>query len=160
NGSIERGVRRFHLEPGETAEMGFDGGAPEVLHVVSTTPASYHLDLQMPADVPGVTVIAAEPDRAITLATWAAPLSRQPGEPVTLHAVVRDGNASVSGARVTARLASPNGKAFAAIELTEQAGGTYTATLSDLPESAPGTWQVRFEADGASAAGTRFSRTG
>lgn len=160
-GSIERGIRRFQLEPGETAEMGIAGGAAhEVVHVMATTPASYHLDVEMPADVPGVTVIAAEPDSAITLSTWAAPLSRQPGQPVTLHADVRDGSAPIAGARVTARLASPNGKAFASVELIEQADGSYAATLPELPENAPGTWQVRFEADGTNAGGARFSRTG
>ncbi len=160
-GSMERGLRRFRLEPGETAEMGLSGGgAHEVVHVLATMAASYHLDVEMPADVPGVTVIAAEPDSAITLATWAAPLSRQPGQPVTLHADVRDGIEPLSGARVTARLASPNGKAFAAIELTEQADGSYAATLADLPENVPGNWQVRFEADGTCVTGARFSRTG
>jgi hypothetical protein len=159
-GSFERGLRRFRLEPGETSEMGVAGGAQEVVHVMTTMAASYHLEVEMPDGVPGVTVIAAEPDSAIALSTWAAPLSRQPGQPVTLHAEVRDGNAPVPGARVTARLASPGGKAFAAVELTEQADGTYSATLPDLPENAPGTWQVRFEADGTNATGTRFSRTG
>jgi hypothetical protein len=159
-GSIERGIRRFQLETGETEEMGLAGGAHEVVHVMSTMAASYHLDVEMPADIPGVTVIAAEPESAITLSTWAAPLSRQPGQPVTLHAEVRDGNASIAGTRVTARLASPNGKAFAAIELIEQTDGTYAATLPELPENAPGTWQVRFEADGTNTAGARFSRTG
>lgn len=159
-GSIERGLRRFHLEAGETNEMGFAGGAQEVVHVMTTESATYHLDVEMPADVPGVTVIAAEPDSAITLSTWAAPLSRQPGQSVTLHAEVRDGSAPVAGAQVTARLASPDGKAFAAIELIEQSDGSYSAMLPELPSNAPGTWQVRFEADGANATGARFSRTG
>jgi hypothetical protein len=159
-GSLERGLRRFRLEPGETSEMGLAGGAHEVVHVMTTTAASYHLDVEMPDGVPGVTVIAAEPDSAIALSTWAAPLSRQPGQPVTLHAEVLDGTMPVGGARVTARLASPGGKAFNAIELVEQADGTYSATLPDLPENAPGTWQVRFEADGTNATGARFSRTG
>ncbi|MDP9193156.1 MAG: hypothetical protein M3P06_15775 [Acidobacteriota bacterium] len=159
-GSLERGLRRFQLEPGETAEMGLAGGAHEVVHVMATEAASYHLEVEMPDGVPGVTVIAAEPDSAITLATWAAPLSRQPGQPVTLHAEVRDGSTPIAGARVTARLASPSGKAFAAIELIEQSDGTYSATLPELPENAPGTWQVRFEADGTNATGARFSRTG
>lgn len=159
-GSIERGLRRFQLEPADTAELGFAKGAHEVVHVMSTMAASYHLDVDMPEGVPGVTVIAAEPESAIALSTWAAPLSRQPGQPVTLHAEVRDGSAPVSGARVTARLASPNGRAFAAIELEQQADGSYSATLPELPENAHGTWLVRFEADGTNAAGTRFSRTG
>lgn len=160
-GSIERGLRRFALDAEETTGLGIGGGgAQEVVHVMSTEAASYHLDVELPREVAGVTVIAAEPESAITLSTWAAPLSRQPGEPVTLHAELRDGTAAIAGARVFARLASPNGKAFGKIELSEQPDGTYSATLPDLPENAPGTWQVRFEADGESAAGARFSRTG
>jgi hypothetical protein len=159
-GSIERGLRRYHLEAGETEEMGLAGGAHEVLHVMNTVAASYHLDVEMPREIPGVTVIAAEPDSPIALSTWAAPLSRQPGQPVTLHAELRDGAEPIAGVHVTARLASPNGKAFAAVELVEQADGTYSATLPDLPENIPGNWQVRFEADGSNAAGVRFSRTG
>ncbi|MFL6245877.1 MAG: hypothetical protein ACJ74H_07630 [Thermoanaerobaculia bacterium] len=155
-GSIERGLRRFALDSEETAEMGFRG-AHEVVHVMATEAASYHLDVEHGA---GVTVVAAEPDSAITLSTWAAPLSRQPGEPITLHAELRDGEAAIAGARVLARLASPNGKAFGRIELNEQADGTYSAVVRDLPENIPGGWQVRFEADGINARGARFSRTG
>lgn len=159
-GSAERGLRRFALDSAETAELGIGRGAQEVVHVMSTAAASYHLDVEMPGDMAGVTVVAAEPDSAITLSTWAAPLSRQPGEPVTLHAELRDGAAAIAGARVFARLASPSGKAFGKVELSEQADGTYAATLRDLPENLPGAWQVRFEADGVAANGARFSRTG
>jgi hypothetical protein len=159
-GSLERGLRRFPLDSEETAELGIGGGAQEVVHVMSTAAASYHLDVEMRRDVGGVTIIAAEPDSAITLSTWAAPLSRQPGEPITLHAELRDGEAAIPGARVFARLASPNGKAFGRIELSEQADGTYSAVVRDLPENVPGAWQVRFEADGINATGARFSRTG
>lgn len=159
-GSLERGLRRFPLDSEETAELGVGGGAQEVVHVMSTAAASYHLDIEMPRDVAGVTVIAAEPDSAITLSTWAAPLSRQPGEPITLHAALRDGEAAIPGARVFARLGSPNGKAFGKIELSEQADGSYSAVVRDLPENVPGAWQVRFEADGMNTIGARFSRTG
>jgi len=160
-GSLERGMRRFSLDEHETAEMGVGArGAHEVVHVMAAAAASYHVDIDMPADVPGVTVIAAEPDSPITLSTWAAPLSRQPGEPITLHAELRDGDAPIRGARITARLASPSGKSFGNIELSESNDGTYSATVADLPENAPGAWQVRFEADGANARGARFARTG
>jgi hypothetical protein len=159
-GSLERGMRRFPLDTEDTAEMGIGGGAHEVVHVMSTAAASYHLDIEMPRGAGGVTVVAAEPDSSITLSTWAAPLSRQPGEPITLHADLRDGGAAIEGARVTARLASPNGKSFAKIDLIEQPDGTYSATVRDLPENIPGAWQVRFEADGINATGARFSRTG
>jgi hypothetical protein len=159
-GSIQRGVRRFKLDASETAELGVGGGAHEVMHVLSAAAASYHLDIDMPSDVGAVTVITAEPESAVALSTWAAPLSRQPGEAVTLHAELRDGDNAIAGAHVTARLASPNGKSFASIDLVEQADGTYAATLAELPENTPGGWQVRFEAEGASLAGARFARTG
>lgn len=159
-GSVERGLRRFPLDAEQTQEIGIGGGAHEVVHVMSTDAASYHLDIDMPREIGGVTVVAAEPDSAITLSTWAAPLSRQPGEPITLHADLRDGTAAVAGARVFARLAAPNGKSFAKVELSEQADGTYSTIVGDLPENIPGAWQVRFDADGTNATGARFSRTG
>jgi hypothetical protein len=159
-GSVQRGLRRIPIGAEETSELGIGGGAQEVVHVMSTEAASYHLDIDMPREVPAVTVIAAEPDSAIALSTWAAPLSRQPGEPITLHAELRDGASAIPGARVTARLAAPNGKSFGKVELIEQADGTYSATVRDLPENIPGAWQVRFEADGTNAIGARFSRTG
>lgn len=159
-GSIERGIRRFQLDPAESAEIGIAQGAQEVLHVMRTAAANYQLEVELPQDVDGVTVVAAEPDSPITLSTWAAPLSRQPGEPVTLHAELRDGDAAIGGATVTARLASPRGKAFGTIALTETAPGVYTAIVDDLPEKASGAWQVRFEADGVATNGARFLRTG
>lgn len=142
-GSIERGVRRF------------EEGADEVLHVMRTAPASYALDVDGPA-----TIVAAEPESSLTLSTWAAPLSRQPGQPVTLHAELRDGDVPLAGAKVTARLASPNGRAFDAIELTDRGDGVYEATIADLPARVPGAWHVRFDAEGTNANGVRFARTG
>jgi hypothetical protein len=159
-GSVERGLRRFAIAPAESAELDIPRGAQDVLHVMRTEAASYRLDLDLPADVAGVTVVAAEPESAITLSTWAAPLSRQPGQPVTLHAELRDGDAAIRGAYVTARLASPRGKAFDTVELTDTGNGIYTATITDLPDRIAGAWQVRFEAEGATANGVRFARTG
>jgi hypothetical protein len=159
-GSVERGLRRFAIDAAESAELDMPRGAQDVLHVMRTEAANYRLDLDLPADVAGVTVVAAEPESAITLSTWAAPLSRQPGQPVTLHAELRDGDAPIRGAYVTARLASPRGKAFDTIELTDAGNGIYTATVTDLPDRIAGAWQVRFEAEGATANGVRFARTG
>ena len=147
--SRDRGLRRFDLE-----------STDEVLHVMRTTAASYRLDLDIPANAPGATVVAAEPESAITLSSWAAPLSRQPGEPVTLRAELRDGDAPILGATVTARLASPRGKTFDVVTLQDAGDGTYTATLSELPAQTPGAWQVRFDAEGSTANGVRFARTG
>jgi hypothetical protein len=148
-GSLERGLRRFRTE-----------GTEEVLHVTRTMAASYRLDVDVPDDASGVTVLAAEPDSPITLSTWAAPLSRQPGEPVTLRAELRDGDAAIAGAKVVARLISPRGRTFDVVPLSELADGVYGATVSDLPEHAAGAWQVRFEAEGATPNGVRFARTG
>jgi hypothetical protein len=159
-GSLERGLRRFDLGAAETAELGLASGAQEVVHVLSTAAAAYHLDVEMTQDVAGAMIVVAEPESALTLATWAAPLSRQPGDPVTLHAELRDGDAAVTGAVVTARLASPDGRSFDAVALVEQGNGMYTATLAELPAAKPGAWQVRFEAEGMTPAGARFARTG
>jgi len=142
-GSIERGIRRFRE------------GADEVLHVMRTAPATYSVDVDGEA-----TIVAAEPDSMLTLSTWAAPLSRQPGEPVTLHAELRDGDAPLAGAKVTARLASPDGRAFDTIALEDRGNGVYEAVVSDLPANVAGAWQVHFDAEGADANGVRFARTG
>lgn len=159
-GPGERGLRRFNLDAAETSELGIRGGTHEVLHLAEPAAASYYLDVDIPDSAGGLTVAVAEPESALTLSTWAAPLSRQPGQPITLHAELRDGDAGVTGARVTARLASPHGKAFATIELTDRGNGVYETTLAELPEQAHGAWQVRFDASGTNTAGTRFARTG
>lgn len=159
-GSLGKGLRRFQIDAAESAELGVAAGAQDVVHVLRTSAASYHLDVDMPEDVAGVTVVAAEPESPVVMSTWAAPLSRQPGQPVTLHAVLTNGNMPIVGATVTARLASPRGRAFESIELVDRGDGTYVATVTDLPERAHGAWQVRFEAEGVTAEGVRFARTG
>jgi hypothetical protein len=159
-GSRERGLRRFNISPSETRELDLPHGAHEVVHVMETVPATYRVDVDVPEDVAGVMIVAAEPDSNLTMSTWAAPLSRQPHEPVTLHAELRDGDAPITGARVVARLASPNAKAFDPIELTDRGHGIYEATIAELPAKVAGAWQVRFDAEGATANGTAFARTG
>ncbi|HEX7151764.1 MAG TPA: hypothetical protein VF618_09775 [Thermoanaerobaculia bacterium] len=159
DGSLDRGMRRFRFD---AAEVGIElpRGTHEVLHVARGEAASYRLALNMPDDMAGVTIVAAEPDSRLVLTTLASPLSRQPGEPVTLRAELRDGERGVIGARVTARLATPDGKAGAPVELTDEGSGVYRVVLTDLPSAAAGAWQVRFEADGKTADGIRFARTG
>ena len=142
-GSLERGLRRFREND------------DEVLHVLKTAPARYQLDVDAKA-----TVVVAEPDSALTLSTWAAPLSRQPGQPITLHAELRDSDAGIRGANVVARLVSLRGKTFDAVTLADRGDGVYSITITDLPFNAPGTWHVRFDAEGATENGTRFARTG
>jgi hypothetical protein len=141
NGSIDRGLRRFHFD---AAEVGIDlpAGEHEVLHVMKTEAASYRIDVDVPA-----LVVAAEPDSPIALETWVTPLSRQPGEPVTLFARL---TGEIGSARVTARLGGDT------IELTEK-DGIYSATLSP---DVIGLQQVRFDADGETSQGARFARSG
>jgi hypothetical protein len=150
-------VRRFNLEGAD--ELGVRG-RHEVMHVRDAIAGSYRLDVSVPSDVRDVMVVVAEPDSRVVLSTWAAPLSRQPDEPVTLHAELRDGDQPLSGARVSARLSAPNGRTFDAVELVETARGVYRATFADLPAAIPGAWQVRFDADGVTATGAPFARTG
>ncbi|HEX7809889.1 MAG TPA: hypothetical protein VF608_14230, partial [Thermoanaerobaculia bacterium] len=159
-GSFDRGMRRVILDAVETEEMGIGRGAHEVVHVANAMAAPYQLDVDMPDGIEGVLVVAAEPDSRLTMSTWAAPLSRQPSEPVTLHAELRNADVAVEGAQVFARLASPNGKSFASIPLTGRGNGVYEATLAELPENVAGDWQVRFEAAGATSDGVQFARTG
>jgi len=144
NGSVERGLRRFRFDTRETG-LDLPQGTSEVFHVARTQAASYRLELDQPA-----LVVVAEPDSPIALETWATPLSRQPGEPVTLFARLTGDAAS---ARVTARIAD------ATVDLVER-DGVYTATLPDLPNLKAGLQQVRFDADGETAAGVRFARSG
>jgi hypothetical protein len=157
-GSVERGLRRFHFD---AAEVGIEipPGIQEVVHVAATAAASYRLDVELPADAAGALVVAAEPDSRITMETWVTPLSRRPGQPVTLHARLREGDAAIGGADVTARLAAPRGKGGSPIELVDRGDGLYTATV-ELPSNTPGAWQARFEANGVTASGVRFARSG
>jgi hypothetical protein len=95
------------------------------------------------------------------------PVSRQPGEPVTVRAELRDGGAAVTGAVVTARLAGPSGRSVPALRLRDDgrsgdgaAGdGVYGAVARRLPVAA-GAWTVRVDASGVDTHGSSFLRTG
>jgi len=147
DGSVERGLRRFHFDAGEVG-IELPAATQEVLHVMQTEAAKYRLDVDLPGNVAGALIVAAEPDSPIALETWVTPLSRQPGEPVTLFAKL---TGETGSARVTARVAGNT------IELSEK-DGIYSATLADL--NATGLQQVRFEAIGETAEGARFARSG
>ncbi|HVE70813.1 MAG TPA: hypothetical protein VNI54_05540 [Thermoanaerobaculia bacterium] len=136
-GSIERGLRRFRERD------------DEVLHLMQTAPARYQLDVDAAA-----TVVVAEPESLVTLSTWAAPLSRQPGQPVTLHAELRDGDEPLSGAKVVAHIGREK------VTLADRGNGVYELTLSDLSIATAGALHIRFDAEGATSEGTRFARTG
>lgn len=153
-GSVERGLRRFRFDNSETG-LDLPRGTSEVFHVMRTEAASYRVE----ADAEAV-IVAAEPDSSVTLETWVSPLSRQPGEPVTLHARLRDGESAIAGARVTARLAPLRGSAGKPVDLIDRGDGIYTATLAELPSATPGPWQARFDASGETPSGVRFARSG
>lgn len=163
--SLDRQLQRFRFEG---SDIDFGGRQQSVLHVARADAATYRLEARSPEQSDPITVAVGEPESRITLSTWAAPLSRQPGEPVTLHAELRDGEAAITAARITARLAPANLPASDAVQLFDDGkhddglanDGIYAVTLADLPRGEAGLWQVRFEADGQAANGARFARTG
>jgi hypothetical protein len=162
-GSDARGVRRFKLDSAQTKELKgiVPGGAHEVLHVAQTEASPYSLDVvRMPENVAAVRVIAAEPESKLVLSTWAAPLSRQPDEPVTLHAELRNGDVAIEGASVTARFAGPSAKGWYDATLEHRGNGIYEATIPAGVATAAGAWEVQFEAEGEIGEGVRFARTG
>jgi hypothetical protein len=159
------GVRRLAIAE---APAGLDlAGAQEALMVEAPAAGLYRLELSgSAAGRAVVTVSAAQPDSALRLTTWSGPLSRQPGQPVTVYAALADGETSLAGARVTARLAGPAGAAGASLRLYDDgrhgdgaAGdGMYAARVPVADQA--GLWTVRVEADGRDAAGQSFARTG
>jgi hypothetical protein len=157
-------LKRFELAGEDTGLELPDG--QEVLHVSSPEAGSYALELDA-KDAAAVTVVAAEPESALTLETWAGPLSRQAGESVTLHAELKDAAGSVGSAHVTARLAGPDGAAGPTVELFDDgrhgdgaAGDGVFAASAKVPRELAGFWSVLFTADGRDAQGSFFSRTG
>src|SRR5213075_3036140 len=83
-----------------------DADGHEVLHIDKPVAGRYHVT----GVHSGAIVIAAEPDSNLTMTTTVGPLSRTPGDALTLHATLRDGVDAVSGAQVVAHLTSPDGK--------------------------------------------------
>ena len=159
-------VRRFRIGEFGAEELGLAVGArQEALRVLAPEPGLHRLELSAPGAA-AVTVVVAELDSPIVLTTWVAPLSRQPGEPVTLNARLLESGAPVAGV-VSARLASQTGAASEAVTLFDDglhgdgaAGdGHFAATLErlDLPA---GNVDVRVEAEGRDARGNAFARTG
>jgi len=149
----------------DVPELGLRG-AQDTFRVDGAAAGSYRLDLSGRPGHTAVTVVAAQPDSALTLSTWSGPLSRQPGQPVTVYAALTDGAAALAGATVSARLAPPSGVAGARLRLFDDgrhgdgaAGdGVYAARVT--PSSAAGLWTVRVEARGSDAQGHEFARTG
>jgi len=155
-GAVAQAVPELGLR-GQQATLRVDGAAA----------GAYRLELDGPDAPTAVTVVAAQPDSPLTLTTWSGPLSRQPGEPVTVYARLADGEAALSGATVSARVAPPAGLAGAPVRLFDDgrhgdgaAGdGVYAARVERLGNDA-GLWTVRVEARGADARGREFARTG
>lgn len=161
-------ARGFSIPADEAAELGLDlGGAQQALHVKSAEPGLHRLELQ--ADSDGVvTLVAAEPESRLTLETSAGPLSRQPGQPLTLRATLREGDAPLLGAQVVARLSAEGRTGGKALELRDDGrsgdgapnDGVYGRVLRGLPSQPVGLWSVRVEASGRDLSGRPFRRTG
>jgi hypothetical protein len=157
----DAGVRRFELQ----GDLGLDlPQSQHALEVAQAEAGDYRLEISGSAEA--VTIASAEPASPLTLATWVGPLSRQPGQPIVLHAELRDGRSAVAGARVSARLAGPALPAGAAIDLYDDGrhgdgaanDGVYARTLNDTPQL-PGLWEARFEATGRDGLRNAFGRT-
>jgi hypothetical protein len=138
-------------------------GPHEVLYVEGPAAGGHEVDLEGDG---AVLVVSAEPESPLTLSGAAGPLSRQPGEPVTLRAEVREGDAPVLGAAVTARLAAGRSGGGRPVVLRDDGrsgdgapnDGVYGAVLRGVP-SDPGPLDVQFEARGTDLAGAEFART-
>lgn len=161
-------LRRFRIENFGAEELGLPVGArQEAIRVLAPEPGLHRLEVSSP-DGAAVTIAAAELESPLVLTTWASPLSRQPGEPVTIHARLADDGSPVAGASLFARLAPERGAAGEPVTLFDDglhgdgaAGdGHYSATVADLPGFPPGPVAVRIEAEGGDARGVRFARTG
>ena len=168
DGAAGSGIRRFRIEDFGGEELGLPVGArQEALRVLAPEAGLHRLELSAP-DAAAITVAAVELDSPLVLTTWAAPLSRQPGVPVTIHARLADGAAAVAGALLTARLAPESGVAGDSVPLFDDglhgdgaAGdGHYAATVADLPGFPAGPVAVRVEAEGSDDLGRPFARTG
>jgi hypothetical protein len=164
--SADGSLRRFTLD---ARESGIDlPGAREAILVTDAEAGRHRLEVRVAGQAAAVTVVAAEPESPLTLSAWAGPLSRQPGQPVSLHALLRDGERALFGAKVSARLAAPGRPAGGAILLYDDgrhgdgaaADGEYAATVDRIGDEAAGLWSVRFEATGRDAQGLAFARTG
>jgi hypothetical protein len=163
--AVDTGVRQVAVEE---ALPGFGvRGAQEALQVAAPADGVYRLELEAGAESrTAVTVVAAQPASDVTLTSWSGPLSRQPGQPVTLYAALADGQSALAGASVSARLSPPQGLAGDSIRLYDDgrhgdgaaADGVYAARVT--PDDAAGLWTVRVEAEGSDGAGRSFARTG
>lgn len=162
-------LRRFAIDDFGGEDLGLPSvpSRNEVVHVARAEAGLYQLELLARGDEAAFTVVAAEPESRLVLTSWAGPLSRQPGEPVTVHARLRQDGEAIPGATVLARLAPEGGVALAAFPLLDDgrhgdgaAGdGHYAATFGDLPAAA-GHWTVRIDAEGSDPEGREFARTG
>jgi hypothetical protein len=160
--SVDGSLRRLPLD---VDDLGLDlPGALEALEVRDAEAGAYVLAVETEGAA-AVSVVAAEPESALALTTWAGPLSHRAGDPVVLGAILRDGKEPIS-ARVTARLAGPKGTAGEPIELFDDGAhgdgaagdGAYAARVEGAA-NAPGFWSVRFDASGQDARGGSFERT-
>lgn len=168
DGDRNNAVRRFRIENFGGEELGLALGAgQEALRVLAPEAGLHRLEVSSEGTA-AITIAAVELESPLVLTTWATPLSRQPGQPVAIHARVADGTAPVAGAVLNARLAPDSGSAGEIVALFDDglhgdgaAGdGHYAATVDDLPGFPAGPVAIRVEAEGSDRRGRAFARTG
>jgi hypothetical protein len=167
--SPESGTRRFAINDFSPEDFGLNvSRQQEVLHVDTAEAGTYQLELSMPGHGAAYAVVVAEPDSPVVLETWAAPLSRRSGEPLSLFARIQNGTAPIAGARVVAQLAPENAPSALSVELFDDGkhndgaanDGTYAADVASFPKGAPsGHWTIKFDASGTTDE-IAFLRTG
>jgi hypothetical protein len=154
------------IPPGVTPELGLEltENSPQLVVWLPPSSSPYRLKLNLPPPIRGAVLLVAEPASSVTLSTWAAPLARLPGQNESLLAELKNGEAPIREATVTAYLTAPDQEIESKeIALSDNGAngdavkddGIYTADLPDLPPT-PGLWSVRIEARGP---GDRFART-
>jgi hypothetical protein len=156
-------VEDFAIAEPNASELGLAAGQHYVRRVVAANPGSYRLEVEMPdGTAPGVVVAVAEPGSSVTLFTTVFPLSQQPHEPITVQARLWEDRSPIRGAKVIARLASPEGETPDTKEILEESKtqpGLYEKRLSSVQQP-PGIWEVFFDAEGTTRSGHPFARSG
>lgn len=168
DGGSRDAVRRFRIDDFGAEELGLPvGGRQQALRVLAPEPGLHRLEVSAP-DGAAITIAAVELDSPLVLTSWASPLSRQPGETVTVHARLADGGAPVPGAALAARLSPSAGPAGEPVTLYDDglhgdgaaSDGHYAATAGDLADFPAGPVAIRVDAEGVDGRGAAFARTG
>jgi hypothetical protein len=150
NLTIDGASPRGTTEPFQLPDLGVSGlAAAETQKFFKLAkPGTYTAHVSVTGPEPaGVILVVDEPDSPITLTTWVEPLSHRRGEPISLHAELRNEDDPINDATVDVRLAG-RGEEHASdvLRLEHDGDGRYSRTLSH--NGKPGQWMVRFEARG------------